>query len=283
MTVFRTATFWFLLLPSAVAFAFPGVVFGEEFAFERWAPVILPLQAFVTVAVPYVLSQRLLAARAKQRPGFPVIQDIHGSGEIAKAATVQTVFAAQQGESLKAAKVDRSADLHIEHSDKHGVIVARDYPDFRRRKSMKVLAIVCPLLCSVPLILWLTYLHGLVNWFVVLTSALFIIIIVSRIIRQFNINTRSYVLRANHTGLTIEMTTWRRRTTRHFVRSEINDIVLDCSGGRDPHHSLFRTWLVIKVALNGEIHCLHDVGGDQLARAANALRAAMRMPARSWP
>jgi hypothetical protein len=74
MSPFRTATFWLLLPPSAIAFALPGVIIGEGAAFERWAHVILPLQAFVTIAVPYVLVRRWLAGRSKEVRGFHVVQ-----------------------------------------------------------------------------------------------------------------------------------------------------------------------------------------------------------------
>lgn len=78
MSPFRTATFWLLLLPSAFAFALPGAIFGDELAFEKWAPVILPLQAFVTVAAPYALVRRSLVNRSKQARGFPVVQNPDG-------------------------------------------------------------------------------------------------------------------------------------------------------------------------------------------------------------
>jgi hypothetical protein len=157
----------------------------------------------------------------------PPVMDFKGMG-------LQT----QQTVSLKAAKVDRFA-VHIQHSSNEGVIVSKDFPNDQRRKGMKVVAVICPILCSVPFILWLMYRNGSVGWFVVLGSALFAVVIVSTIIRQFAIKSRSYVLRADHTGLTIEMTTWRRRTTRHFLPGQINDIVLDCGGGHDPRNSLF--------------------------------------------
>lgn len=69
--------FWFLfaalLLPSAFVFAVPGSIFGDEVAFKRWAAVILPLQAFVTLAAPYVLARRLAAGPAEDNAGFPVV------------------------------------------------------------------------------------------------------------------------------------------------------------------------------------------------------------------
>jgi hypothetical protein len=75
MSPFRTATFWLLLLPSAFTFALPGVIFGNEQAFEKWAPIILPLQALVTVAAPYALVRRTLVSRGKRVSGFPVGQN----------------------------------------------------------------------------------------------------------------------------------------------------------------------------------------------------------------
>lgn len=74
----RSVKFWalfiVLILPSAVVFALPGAIFGEESAFERWAALILPLQAFVTIAVPYVFAKRLVFHRTHAPRGFPVVQ-----------------------------------------------------------------------------------------------------------------------------------------------------------------------------------------------------------------
>jgi ABC-type sugar transport system permease subunit len=65
MSYWRSVKFWavflVLILPSSVMFALPGAMFVEESAFERWAPLILPLQAFVTIAVPYVIASLTFA------------------------------------------------------------------------------------------------------------------------------------------------------------------------------------------------------------------------------
>jgi len=78
MSYWRSVKFWavflVLILPSSVMFALPGAMFVEESAFERWAPLILPLQAFVTIAVPYVIARRLVFRGIRSSPGFPVVQ-----------------------------------------------------------------------------------------------------------------------------------------------------------------------------------------------------------------
>ncbi len=174
-------------------------------------------------------------------------------------------------------------DIQIELQPNRGVIVRKGYSDQRRRTSVKVMMIAMVILCLIPVIFWALSRKRLVSEFPLILAIVLPAWIGYRLFRQFSAGTRSYVLSASHTGLTIETTTWRQRTTRHFTRAQIEDIVLDCSGGPDPHSSLFKSYLVIKSSQCRDIHCLHNVGGDQLARAADALRAALGMPARSWP
>lgn len=73
--------FWALLVPSAFAFALPGALFGSDAAFEQWWWIILPLQALVTVAAPYAVARRPIAARQSRR-GFTVVQLRNSESEI---------------------------------------------------------------------------------------------------------------------------------------------------------------------------------------------------------
>lgn len=179
--------------------------------------------------------------------------------------------------------VGGSDDIQIQHLPNGDVIIRKDYPNDRQRRDLKVVIVISSILCLVPVLLWLMWRNGSAPLFAVLVVAFCAICIVPGMVWQFVAKTRSYVLPADHTGLTIDITSWRGRITRHFSHGEIDDIVLDCSGGTDPHHSQFKSWLVITSSVTRNLHCLHDVGGDQLARVANALRAALHMPARTCP
>jgi hypothetical protein len=178
----------------------------------------------------------------------------------------------------------RNADaVDIEHLANGGIVIRRDYPDERRQRDAKLVLIVCTVLSLVPVVMFALYRARRVGEFVMIVSVVLPAGIVYRMLRQFSAATRSCVLRADRTGLTVEIATWRKATTQHFTRPQITDILLDCSGGNDPRHTLFRTFLIIRSTLARDIRCLHNVSGEELARAANALRAALGLPPRSWP
>jgi hypothetical protein len=147
---------------------------------------------------------------------------------------------------------------------------------------MIVLAVVCIVLGLVPVVVWLQFRGSTNGKFATLASAFFAVSIMQNLVRQFAAKTRSCVLRADQAGLTIESSDWRRKATRHFHRGQLDDIVLGFGRHGRPN-GLFGSWLVIKSPLCRDIRCLHNAGGDHLARAADALRAALGMPSRSWP
>ena len=73
-----------------------------------------------------------------------------------------------------------------------------------------------------------------------------------------------------------------RPSTVNFARDDITDITVGF--GQRYGFQLFPkygAWLIIDGPVR--IECLHRFGGDEVARAADALRAAMGMPKRSWP
>jgi hypothetical protein len=178
---------------------------------------------------------------------------------------------------------DKADAVHIEHLADGGVVVRKDYPPQRRRRDIKLALIICTILSLVPVLTWGLYRARVVSEFAMIVAVLLPVGIAYRLLRQFSAGTRACVLRADRTGLTVEITSWRKATTQHFTRPQITDILLDCSGGNDPRHTLFRTFLIIRSTLARDIRCLHNVSGDELARAANALRATLGLPARSWP
>ncbi len=71
-----------LLLPSAVGFALVGVIFGENIAYERWWPIIYPLQGFVTLATPYIVARHLTSRRTRTDVGFPVIHPLAAERDV---------------------------------------------------------------------------------------------------------------------------------------------------------------------------------------------------------
>jgi len=177
---------------------------------------------------------------------------------------------------------ETGATIRIEQLADHAAIVRVTYPVARRRRDLKFLKVICACLCLIPLASWFLFRNGITGWFAVTGSAILSAYIMSSIVRQFRAHTRSYVLRADHSGLTIETSNGKDATMEYFTRDQTCDITVRFSFYRGPN-SLFKCWLEIQTTTRATIQCLHDIGGDHLARIANVLRAALCMPARSWP
>ncbi len=178
---------------------------------------------------------------------------------------------------------DTGATIEIEPIS-GGVIVRVFYPEDRRRRNVKSLKIVCAILCLLPAIAWLIFRRKSGDWFAVIAAAVVAGYVIVTMVRTFLAISRSYVFRADATGLAIETLRGARKDEQHLPRSQINDIVLGFGYYRGPH-SLFRSWMVIatNAMFSSDIECLQNLGGDHLARVADALRAALGMPKRSWP
>jgi hypothetical protein len=91
------------------------------------------------------------------------------------------------------------------------------------------------------------------------------------------------VVRADADGVTIQITRGRRELQRRLPREQVKDIRLGFDhSGKSTRAS---AWLVIVTIPwhHRNVRCLAGFGGDELARAADALRAAIGLPKRSWP
>ena len=177
-----------------------------------------------------------------------------------------------------------TAEVRVDRDVDGTVVVRQGGPGGASRRSILAVAAICAALCLVPVAVALfTSGRPLPRAAAVAFAALFTVPLATRLARQFTAGTAAWLLRAGRGELTVEATDYRGRTVRHFARGQVADVTLDGSGGPDPHRAVFRSMLVIRPTTGRPIRCLHNAGGDQLARAANALRAALGLPPRSWP
>jgi hypothetical protein len=177
---------------------------------------------------------------------------------------------------------DTGATIQIEHLPDHAVAIRVTFPPEQRKRSAKSLFITCCVLAVAMIAAPIFVRAGLVSWFVLIAIYTLVIYFMAMTIRVFLAVTRSYIIQASRTGLTFETIAGKNHTTEHFTRGQVIDITLGFSFYRGPN-STFSCWMLIATSNLGEIECLQNLGGDHLARIANALREALGMPARSWP
>jgi hypothetical protein len=99
---------------------------------------------------------------------------------------------------------------------------------------------------------------------------------------------RSYVLQADHSGLSIEISDGKSSTTQHFTRPQITDISVAWDLPRRGGATTFSWWLVISTTISPDIRIMQnldgnhyatiDMGQHHLRRIANVLRGALGMP-----
>ena len=173
--------------------------------------------------------------------------------------------------------------ITVERAATGAVTLRKEVSERSVRVGLRVTVALCTLLCLGPVIGWLLFRRHFDGEMVAGFSAVLTIPLAYRFFRQFSAGSRSYRLRADRSGLTIDTTTWRGHSTRHYPRNQIADIVLDFGNGHDPQRALFSSMLVIKAPPDRDFRCLHGVSGDKLARIADALRECGGLPVRSWP
>lgn len=175
---------------------------------------------------------------------------------------------------------DTGATLQIEHSADGATIVSLTYPAEREGADRKALIIVFCMMGVVAIVAWF-FLRGLVGdwWALGIVSAMTLWKLWTTL-GSHRTATSSYVVRAEGEGIAIQTSRGTSHSEYYVPREEIRDVVIGF--GRQPGHG--RCWLVIKQkGLFRSFHCLHNIGGNHLARVADVLRAALGMPKRSWP
>jgi hypothetical protein len=177
---------------------------------------------------------------------------------------------------------DTGASIQIERLAEGATIVRVTYPDDLRRKGARGLGIICVCLCLLPIIAWFCCRSTRSEGFWVIGAAVVAIYGMVNAVRQFVAVTCSYVFRADRDGLMIEKWNGRRTRSWQFTRNQIDDIILGFGYYRGPN-SLFRCWMTIVTGRFREIRCLQNLGGNHLGPIADALRAGLGMPKRSWP
>jgi hypothetical protein len=177
---------------------------------------------------------------------------------------------------------DTGHTIQIERFDSRITIVRVTYPDGRRKKDIYNLRIVCSCVVLIPILALIFFHRSAVGWWIVIVSFVVAIYFAANTLRQFFAITRSYTFHADGTGLTIDVVYGRQQTSQHFTCAQIVDISVGFSIYQGPN-SLFFCWLAIATPFSSEIRCLQNLGGDHLARIAGVLRAAVGLPARTWP
>lgn len=178
---------------------------------------------------------------------------------------------------------DTGATIQIEQLDNGVAVVRVIYPDDRRWREVNGIGLVGFCLCLAVAIAWFLFGHSAAGRSGVGVAAIFVIYFMIQTLMRFYTVSRSWVFRADHTGITIETRSGQRTTTRYFTFGQISDIGVRFDGGKTTYTPTFTCWLVIDPEFGSEVRCLYNLGGNHLARIANVLRAAMRMPERSWP
>jgi len=83
MTLWRNSRFWtcfiVFLVPSALVFSLPGVMFIHPDTGLLVGCTIFGCQAILTFGVPYLIARRIVLQRLDSRRGFPVIQKSDGN------------------------------------------------------------------------------------------------------------------------------------------------------------------------------------------------------------
>ena len=189
-----------------------------------------------------------------------------------------------QSETNPPSVADHAYAVLVRRQADGSVTVRRDYRGGDPRVAARWVSVACVVLCVVPVAVLVATPGGWAfRGSAAVVASVFAGPLATRLARQFAAGTTSWLLRADRGGLTVEASTYRGRTVRQFARGQVADVTLDCSGGTDPHHTVFRSMLVIRPTVGRPVRCLHDAGGDHLAQAADAIRSALGLPARAWP
>jgi hypothetical protein len=179
-----------------------------------------------------------------------------------------------------------STNVQIERTTGGGVIVRAAYPPGKFRDA--VISAVFGVGGMVAILFvafgWMfgRSMQSLFLLFPLFPVAVITPLIISRISRL----AQTYVFEADGDGIAIHRSRGRREWTTRLPREQITDVRLGFGtfGGR--HGSGRSTaWLIIALAPPHRFNerLLHDFGGDQLARVADALRAGIGLAPRSWP
>jgi hypothetical protein len=182
-----------------------------------------------------------------------------------------------------------SSSVQIERSSTGGVIVRAAYPPgtFRDAIIGAVVGVGAVVACCVFAFVWMFGGSKFGAHAMFLLFPLFPVLVVAPLlIRRVSGLAQTYAFEADADGITIHTSRGRRERTTRLPREQITDVRLGFGtvGGR--HGSGRSTaWLIIALASPNRFNkrLLHGLGGDQLARVADALRAGMGLPPRSWP
>ena len=177
-------------------------------------------------------------------------------------------------------KVTSPSVVHVERAANGGVTVRVSYPPGTFRKMAIEAA-----WAALPLVFFWVFgpsfsRHGAIVFLFPAAFMAFIILPFAWRVSRFR---ESYIFEADGDGITIQSYRGRREWSERLPREQIADVRIGFGGGGRSGRST--AWLIIAVKPPSRFNrtLLYDLGGNHLARVADALRAGVGLPQRSWP
>jgi hypothetical protein len=165
-----------------------------------------------------------------------------------------------------------------------GVVVRVAYPPAKRREEVIAAAGSCVgMAVCAGLFVWFGWRSSPFPRPFLLLAPLFpVAVLVLLLVRRLGTLADAYTFEADRDGLTIQRARGRRECSERLPREQITDVRIGFGSARARRSA---AWLIIALTPPHRFNrrLLHGLGADQLARVANALRAGLGLPPRSWP
>ena len=174
--------------------------------------------------------------------------------------------------------------VHVERAAGGGVVVRVAYPPGKLLEAAIGTAVVCCALVAFPMLfLWFDRSFR-ARWSILLWPGFLPAAVVTALLAlRASSMALSYTFEADGDGITIRRRRGRLEWRERLPRERITDVRIGFGGGGRSGQDT--AWLVIAVKpwCRPNRTLLRDLGGDHVARVADALRAGVGLPPRSWP
>jgi hypothetical protein len=183
-------------------------------------------------------------------------------------------------------KVSSPSVVHVERAANGGVTVRVSYPPGTFRKMVFQAVGACLGMTVFPLVCFFWVFGrsaGERGAFVLLVPAAFSAFVIPLVARGLSRFRESYIFEADRDGITIQSYRGRREWSERLPRDQISDVRLGFGGGGRSGRSTAWLMIAVKTRYRANHRLLHDLGGNHLARVADALRAGLGLPRCSWP
>jgi hypothetical protein len=181
--------------------------------------------------------------------------------------------------------VESLSVVHVERAASGGVRVRVAYPPGKFRQALIGTAIAFCVVAAFPVAMFCVFWKALPadSRFLLLLPVVPWAGLILFLIRWVSRLRQSYIFQADGDGVTIQSYRGRREWCERLPREQITDVRIGFGSSRRSGQST--AWLIIAIKPWYQFNrrLLHDLGGDHLARVADALRAGIGLPPRSWP